>query len=247
MEIRILQLHEGAENARGLTVVIDVFRAFSLACYISEKPIANYFLTDKIETAYELKKKFPEYILIGERNERKPEGFDYGNSPSHIIPCSFTNKTIVHTSSAGTQGAICSVKNSEEVITGSFVNAQSIAQYILQKNPAEVSLVCMGYAAKYPTEEDTLCALYIKSLLENSYFSIEEEIEKLKFTSGKRLFLPENQEHSPASDFYYCTALNHFPFVLKALKTMDNVSIPENLRSANIIKLDKIMVERNNK
>ena len=33
MKIRILQLLEGAKDARGLTVIIDVFRAFSTACY----------------------------------------------------------------------------------------------------------------------------------------------------------------------------------------------------------------------
>ena len=34
MDIRILELIEGAKLAEGLTVVIDVFRAFSLECYL---------------------------------------------------------------------------------------------------------------------------------------------------------------------------------------------------------------------
>ena len=33
-EIRILELIEGAKQARGLTVIIDVLRAFSLECYL---------------------------------------------------------------------------------------------------------------------------------------------------------------------------------------------------------------------
>ncbi len=33
MNIKILQLLEGAQNALGLTVIIDVFRAFTTACY----------------------------------------------------------------------------------------------------------------------------------------------------------------------------------------------------------------------
>ena len=37
MKIQILQMIEGARKARGLTVVIDVFRAFSLECYLMEK------------------------------------------------------------------------------------------------------------------------------------------------------------------------------------------------------------------
>ena len=34
MQIDILQLTEGAKRAKGTTVVIDVFRAFSTACYL---------------------------------------------------------------------------------------------------------------------------------------------------------------------------------------------------------------------
>ena len=37
MKIQILQMIEGARKARGLTVVIDVFRAFSLECYLMAK------------------------------------------------------------------------------------------------------------------------------------------------------------------------------------------------------------------
>jgi 2-phosphosulfolactate phosphatase len=32
MKVKILQLLEGAKDVRGLTVVIDVFRAFSTTC-----------------------------------------------------------------------------------------------------------------------------------------------------------------------------------------------------------------------
>ena len=36
MDIQILQLLEGAERARGLTVIIDVLRAFSLECFLAD-------------------------------------------------------------------------------------------------------------------------------------------------------------------------------------------------------------------
>jgi len=37
MKIEILQLLKGAKEAKGLTVIIDVFRAFSVACYVMDK------------------------------------------------------------------------------------------------------------------------------------------------------------------------------------------------------------------
>ncbi len=73
----------------------------------------------------------------------------------------------MHTTSSGTQG-IVNATNADEIITGSFVNAAAIVRYISKKQPKIVSLVCMGYACEYPTDEDTLCAEYIKNELEGS-------------------------------------------------------------------------------
>ena len=72
---------------------------------------------------------------------------------------------MVHTTSSGTQG-IANAEKAGEILTGSFVNAAAICRYIKKKNPLEVSLVCMGYACQFQTDEDTLCAEYIKNELE---------------------------------------------------------------------------------
>jgi 2-phosphosulfolactate phosphatase len=215
MEVRILHLLEGAKQAKGLTVVIDVFRAFSLACYLADKNPKDIIPVSDINLAYALKSKIQGAILIGERDERVPEGFDFGNSPTHIIDIDFSGKTIIHTTSAGTQGLV-NATNADIRITGSFVNAPAIIRYIKFKNPQGVSLVCMGYSMKHPTEEDTLCAEYIKAELEGENFDFEQAKQLILNTSAKRLFNPANQEFSPASDFMYCMDLGRFNFVLEA-------------------------------
>ncbi|HEX2933993.1 MAG TPA: 2-phosphosulfolactate phosphatase [Bacteroidales bacterium] len=214
MDIQILQLLDGAKRAEGLTVVIDVFRAFSLACYMADKGAMDIIPIANIDKAYELKRNNPDYILVGERNERVPVGFDYGNSPTHILGADLKGKTIVHTTSAGTQGLVNAI-NTTERLTGSFVNAPAIARYIQSKNPAKVSLVCMGYSMKHPTEEDTFCAEYIKAMLEGLDADFEAMKQHIRKTSGRRLFEPENQEFSPTTDFDYCLDLGRFNFVLK--------------------------------
>lgn len=214
MEIKILQLLDGAKDARGLTVIIDVFRAFSTACYAFGCGASKIFPIGDIKLAYEIKSKNPDYMLIGERNEQKPEGFDFGNSPSHLLTASLAGKTIVHTTSSGTQG-IANAQNAGEIITGSFVNAGAIVKYIQKKMPETVSLVCMGYACEYPTDEDTLCAQWIKNELENKPNNFNEMVEKIRQGSGARFFEPEKQSWSPQADFDLCLNLNHFNFVLK--------------------------------
>ena len=55
MNIRILELIEGAKKAQGLTVIIDVFRAFSLECYLFEKGARKIYPIGKIEDAFAMK------------------------------------------------------------------------------------------------------------------------------------------------------------------------------------------------
>lgn len=214
MEIRVLQLLDGAKDAHGLTVIIDVFRAFSTACYAFGCGASKIFPIGDIKLAYEIKSKNPDYMLIGERNEQKPPGFDFGNSPAQLLTANLAGKTIVHTTSSGTQG-IANAKNADEIITGSFVNAGAIVKYIRQKQSKTVSLVCMGYACEYPTDEDTLCAEWIKNELENKPNDFNEMVEIIRKGSGARFFEAEKQSWSPKADFELCLNLNRFNFVLK--------------------------------
>lgn len=217
MNVQILQLIQGAREAEGLTVIIDVFRAFSTACYAIQMGITKIYPVGDIGKAYELKKQNPGFLLVGERNEQKPEGFDFGNSPTQLTNAKFSANTMVHTTSSGTQGIVNATK-ATEIITGSFVNAGAIIRYIRQENPKTVSLVCMGYACEYPTNEDTFCAEYIKSALENDPFDLDAKKEIIRNTDGKRFFDTKKQGWSPESDFELCLDLNRFDFVLKVEK-----------------------------
>ncbi len=214
MEIEILQLLEGARKAQGLTVIIDVFRAFSTACYAFYNGIERIYPVGNLEKAYSLKQQNPDYILVGEREEQKPEGFDFGNSPSQLTTARLEGKTMVHTTSSGTQG-IANATQADEILTGSFVNAQAIINYIRKKNPAKVSLVCMGYSCRYPTDEDTLLAVYIKNELEGQPNDFPGMVEQIRKGDGARFFAPEKQEWAPMADFDLCLSLNRFNFVLQ--------------------------------
>jgi 2-phosphosulfolactate phosphatase len=222
MEIRILDLIEGARKATGLTVIIDVFRAFSLECYAFDRGASKIIAVGDIGEAYLIKEEHPDYILIGEREEKMPKGFDYGNSPSQILHGDFTGKTIVHTTSSGTQGLVNAV-NADEVITGSFVNAGAIIEYIRQKSPTTVSLVGMGFAGLYQVEEDAGCAQYIANELRGTENNFNRMVNLIRNTSGQRFFLEENQHHAPKEDFDLCLNINRFNFVLKRVIENDRM------------------------
>lgn len=85
MRVRILQLIEGARQATGTTVVIDVFRAFSVEAYFIARGAKRVIPVGDVALAYKLKEENPEVILAGERHGRILPGFDTGNSPSQLL------------------------------------------------------------------------------------------------------------------------------------------------------------------
>ena len=230
MHVNILHLIEGAKRAEGLTVIIDVFRAFSLECYLYDMGVKEIRPVGTIEEAFQMKADISDSVLIGERHGKKCDGFDFGNSPSTVSKEQVAGKTVIHTTSAGTQGIVNAI-NASEIITGSLVNAKAVAEYIREKQPEVVSLVCMGNAGVRPAAEDELCAEYIKSILEgNELPDIEQRIAGLQYSGGEHFFDKTRQEIYPEADFWMCIKRNRFPFVIRIEKdTKGFVTHKENI------------------
>ncbi len=219
MEITIKEFIKGAQEAQGLTVIIDVFRAFSTACYAFDNGINRLLDVATPEEAFALRDKLKaEVIIAGEQDEKKPAGFDYGNSPTEMLTGSLAGKTMIHCTTAGTRGII-SATGATEILGAGLVNAGAVASYISMIRPEKVTLVAMGYRATETAEEDMLCARYIKDLLQGRETDISKETEALRKGAGSRFFNPANLDFSPPTDFFLCTDLNRFNFVLRAVIT----------------------------
>lgn len=213
MNISILSLTEGAQQAEGVTVIIDVFRAFTLEVYLFAKGADKIYAVGSETEARNLKREHPEYLLIGERYGKKLPGFDYGNSPAAVRSLVFPGKTFVHTTTNGTQG-IAAAEHASMILTGSLVNAKATAEYIQYLHPEQVSLVAMGWDG-HPTEEDELCAQYLKSLLEGCPMTdIAEKADALRYSEGKKFFDPLQQDVFPQGDFSMCVIPDQFDFAV---------------------------------
>lgn len=214
-EIKILDLLEGAKKAEGLTVIIDVFRCFTFEAFALNGGASHVYPVGEVDRCLELKKENNDIIIAGERDGVMLEGFDTGNSPANLVMnYDLNGKTIVHSTSSGVQG-ITNAKNATEVLGGSLVTAKSIAKYIKYKNPEIVSLVCMGWSCKRPTDEDTICAEYIKSILLDDEIDISDKLTTFKNGCGKHFFDNKDKKSFPMPDFFMCLMPNIFDFVLK--------------------------------
>jgi 2-phosphosulfolactate phosphatase len=214
MRIDRFSLIEGAKRAKGSAVIIDVFRAFTTAAYVMANGAKLIIPVGSLEDALKLKRVNPEWVLIGEREGRRVEGFDYGNSPWEVSEVDFTDRIVIQTTSAGTQG-IVNATGADEIILGSFVTAGSIIEYLCRMRPGVVSLVAMGDAGVRPNAEDELCASYIESSIlgrSNNFEKIKKRIRQAP--SGAKFFDPAQPQYRKY-DFQMALELNRFNFILK--------------------------------
>ncbi len=224
MQIEILDFVAGARAARGVAVVIDVFRAFSVACYAYAGGVRRIIPVGEIEVARRLRQSGPGVLAIGERHARKLEGFDFGNSPTEIEAADLAGKTLVHTTHAGTQGLV-NASGAEVVITGALVNAAAICRYIRRLNPEHVSIVRMGREATERSDEDDLCAELLAARLRDQPYDTSAVRDRLRGTRSALKFFDPAATWAPERDFDLCTDVDRFDFVLRLNRSSEPPSL----------------------
>ena len=96
MDINILSLSNGAKIAKGITVIIDVYRAFTTQSFAFENGIKEILNVSEIEQALNMREKgFADYCM-GEIGGIRPDNFDFGNSPFDLKEKNIKGKTIIH-------------------------------------------------------------------------------------------------------------------------------------------------------
>jgi 2-phosphosulfolactate phosphatase len=231
LQVRVVDQVAGAQSAEGIAVVIDVFRAFSVAAYAFSRGAATIIPVAEVDYARELKRQHPDWLLIGERHAKPLPGFDCGNSPSDLEQLDVAGRTIIHTTHAGTQG-FTAVPGSVETLTGALVNAGAIVRYLQARQPAVVTLVRMGHEARENCDEDDLCAELLRSRLLGEPMPVAGIRERLRQASSARKFFDPACDWAPERDFELCTRVDEFDFVLQR----DASASPPRLRKIDVSK-----------
>lgn len=224
----------GAQTARGLAVVIDVFRAFSLAAYAFARGARSIVPVAAVAEAEALKRQHPDWLLVGERHARALPGFDCGNSPADLEKLDLHGRTLIHTTHAGTQGLLAA-EQADEVVTGALVNAAAIVRYVRARSPALVTLVRMGHEARTRCDEDDLCSQLLQRRLAGEAPATDGVAAQLRHASSAAKFFDPACDWAPARDFELCTRTDSFDFVLRleraarpaCLQRIDVPAVPE--------------------
>ena len=156
------------ELAGKLVVVIDVLRASSTIVTALANGCRGFIPILSPEQAEEKAQQFEKerVLLGGEREGKKIEGFDLGNSPREYKREVVKDKTIIFSTTNGVK-TLEMVKNAHRIIIGSFLNLQAVCNYCINYK-GDILIICSGGEGKYSLE-DAACAGMLIDSLKNAF------------------------------------------------------------------------------
>jgi len=150
----------------GKTVVVtDVLRATSTMVAALEIGVSNIIpVASRAEASAFIGKEG--FLVAGERDGIKVEGFDLGNSPLGLLAHreDLQGKTLVMTTTNGTK-ALKESAGADHIIIGALNNASAVAKAVLPFEK-DILVVCAGWKNRVNLE-DTLFAGALSELLKN--------------------------------------------------------------------------------
>lgn len=175
MKIHWSSLKEGALKATGCVLIIDVFRAFTVEAIAFSNGVEKIYLTEDEKQALSWRDQGFGKWTIGEVNGIKPRDFDFDNSPRPFLEkqVDFYRSTLIHRSSAGTSGICWASNQADTIYAVAFSNAEATIKTVLREQPKDVSIIAMGAGGDIRTDEDELCAYYLRCRLQGRQPDIE--------------------------------------------------------------------------
>ena len=208
---------ETCHNATGLVVVIDVIRAFTNAAFAFSRGAKEIYPVSTVEEALKFKAEAPNSLLFGEVGGIPPDGFDFGNSPTHTNTLDLTGRILAQRTGAGTQGIVRSVK-ADTIVAASLVVANATVTYIRKMSLGCITFVITGQLEDERGDEDLACAEYFEALLRGHKPDPAPYINRVYGSRDALFHLDPNLPQFPASDLDYCTKIDVFDFVMSVTK-----------------------------
>lgn len=139
-----------------IVVAIDVLRASTTIVTAVHNGCAEITPVGTIEDARGIAASRPDVLLCGERQGRRIDGFDLGNSPFEYTRSRVSGRSLVLATTNGT--VLLSRYRQYERVIGCFANLQSIESYMSElPRDRDVHIACAGKLGR-PGLEDIACA-----------------------------------------------------------------------------------------
>ncbi|MBU4602811.1 2-phosphosulfolactate phosphatase [bacterium] len=214
------------ELAGKLVVVIDVLRASSTIVTALANGCNGFIPILSPEQAKEEAQQFEKerVLLGGEREGKKIESFDLGNSPREYKREVVKDKTIIFSTTNGVK-TLEMVKDARRIIIGSFLNLQAVCNYCTNYQ-GDILIICAGKEGQFSLE-DAACAGMIINSLRDVFPGGHQEVDANltaqllygKFGNNILEILRKSQHGrylesiGLGKDLKFCSQLDFFPIV----------------------------------
>lgn len=206
---------DGAARARGVAVVIDVFRAFTVSAYALAGGAAECVLVRELDDALSVAARIPGAVVSAEVDGLPVAGVPISNSPTMVTGADWRGRTLVQRTSAGTQGATAAAAHADRVFAASLVVVGATARQVLALDPPVVTLVPTGGEGRHV--EDLVCAELLQGLLLGREPPAAALLERIRADERYRLLARGDVPGFPASDLELALRVDHFDFAQQAV------------------------------
>jgi 2-phosphosulfolactate phosphatase len=211
-----------------VVVVIDVLRASTSVAAALANGARNVVPLESAEDVIKRAKSFDrsEVLLAGERKMHVIPGFDIGNSPADFGPQAVDGKTVLLTTTNGTQ-AVLAVQGARDVVIASYVNFTAVLTLLRTavRGDTDIAILCAGRDRQFALE-DAACAGRFVRLLSRGSAAVELNdgasaavlIEKRYSGRLDRVFADAEHgralvEAGYAQDLVECARLDAYPVI----------------------------------
>jgi len=157
-----------------IVIIIDIFRATTSICAAFNNGARSVRTVATTEEAIRLKSKG--YPVAAERNTKRCEFADFGNSPFDFTPEKVNNRDLIFTTTNGTQ-AVEAALDAGEILIGSFSNIGALLKYCLNAQK-DVLLLCSGWKNRFCIEDTLFAGRFADELIRNGRFESDNDAVK---------------------------------------------------------------------
>ena len=153
-------------TADAVVVVVDIFRATTTMCAAFENGVQSMRPVATLGEARAY--KWQGWLVGAERNVKRCEFADFGNSPFDYPTDKVLDKKNIFTTTNGTR-AITTASEAYRVAVGAFSNLAAVTKYCLH-HKHNVIVLCAGYNDRFNIEDSLFGGALVSSLLETGEF-----------------------------------------------------------------------------
>ncbi|WP_221321157.1 2-phosphosulfolactate phosphatase [Actinoplanes sp. L3-i22] len=196
-----------------VVVVIDVIRAFTTAAVAFERGVTEISCAPSVRGGRDLRRRYPDRLLVGEVDGLKPADFDFGNSPLEMSAAELRGRRLIQATSNGTVG-LARAERPVALLAASARNVSATAGWIARHHPGVPrTLICTGRTA-----EDRACANYLNDLLDGGAPERADLVAGIVAGAAEHerayALLPERARVDLSEDLAFCRDVDRSPFAM---------------------------------